>query len=359
MATAAVISLDDTRQAFAKTSARQELHADLDRWLESVEAHRPDDPPSLEALTPEVLARRQELTGKIAAVLVAQRHGPGLHQRLRPCPHCPRLLPARPAPPRTVHTMVGEVARTRPSCDCPDCQQGFAPRDAALQWSARRTPWARPQAAARLAAEGPLETAQELCTQLTGLSWSDQTIPAVAGALSPELGVLEVSPTAAEMAQRVAERAAGKTGRPLMGLAIDGALVPTRPAQAQGEATGRRRTRARRAGGQGEGQEAQGFRFSLVDQERMVPLVSWYRMAGDEAVGTALKRVKDAGVIPEDQGRVCGLGDGAKWIGSRSTPSFPRPCRAWTPTMAVSPYTKWAACRLVITPSRRASGWTP
>jgi hypothetical protein len=323
MATAAVISLDETRQAFAKTHARQELHAYLDRWLESVEANMPDDTPSLEALTQAVLARRQELTGKIAEVLVAQRHGQGLQQRIMPCPHCPRLLPARPAPPRTVHTMVGEVSLTRPYFYCPDCQQGFAPLDEALQLSERRTQWDMQQAAARLAAEVPFETAQELFTQLTGLSLSDHTIHAVAGELSQELGVLEVSPTAAAMAQRVAEMAAGKTWRPIMVLAIDGAFVPTRPAQAKGEATGRRHIRARRAGWQGEWKEAKGFRFYLVDQERIIHMLSWYRVAGDEDVGTALKRVKDAGLIPEDQVRLCVIGDGAKWIWKQVNAIFP------------------------------------
>jgi hypothetical protein len=323
MATAAVISLDETRQAFAKTHARQELHAYLDRWLESVEANMPDDTPSLEALTQAVLARRQELTGKIAEVLVAQRHGQGLQQRIMPCPHCPRLLPARPAPPRTVHTMVGEVSLTRPYFYCPDCQQGFAPLDEALQLSERRTQWDMQQAAARLAAEVPFETAQELFTQLTGLSLSDHTIHAVAGELGQELGVLEVSPTAAEMTQRVAEMAAGKTWRPIMVLAIDGAFVPTRPAQAKGEATGRRHTRARRASWQGEWKEAKGFRFYLVDQERIVHMLSWYRVAGDEDVGTALKHVKDAGLIPEDQVRLCVIGDGAKWIWKQVNAIFP------------------------------------
>jgi hypothetical protein len=323
MATAAVLALDNTRQAFAKTRARQELHAYLDRWLESVEANMPDDTPSLEALTPAVLARRQELTGKIAEVLVAQRHGPGLDQHIRPCPHCPRLLPARPAPPRTVRTMVGEVSLTRPYFYCPDCQQGFAPLDKALQRSERRTQWDMQQAAARLAAEVPFETAQELFTQLTGVSLSDPTIHAVAGALSQALGVLEVRPTAAEMAQRVAGVAAGKTWRPSMVLAIDGAFVPTRPAQATGEATGRRRARARRAGWQGEWKEAKGFRFYLVDQARSVHRLSGYRVAGDEDVGTALKRVKDAGLIPEDQVRLCVIGDGAKWIWKQVNALFP------------------------------------
>jgi hypothetical protein len=168
MATAAVLALANTRQAFAKTRARQERHAYLDRWLESVEANRPDDMPSLEELTPAVFALRQELTGQITEALVAQRHGQVLHQRTLPCPHCQRLLPARPAPPRTVHTMVGEVSLSRPYFYCPQCQQGFAPLDDALQLSERRTQWDLQQAAARLAAEVPFATAQELFTQLTG-----------------------------------------------------------------------------------------------------------------------------------------------------------------------------------------------
>jgi Uncharacterised protein family (UPF0236) len=323
MATAAVISFEETRQAFAKTRVRQELHAYLDRWLERVEANMPEETPTLAELTHAVFALRQELTGKITEALVAQRHAPVLHQRTMPCPSCQRLLPARPAPPRTVHTMVGEVSLTRPYFYCPHCQQGFAPLDDALQLSERRTQWDLQQAAARLAAEVPFKTAQELFTQLTGLSLSDHTIHAVAGELSQELGVLEVSPTAAEIAQRVAEMAAGKTWRPIMVLAIDGAFVPTRPEQAKGLPTSHRRARARRAGWQGEWREAKGFRFYLVDKERIVHVVSWYRVGRDEDMGEALKRVKEAGVLPEDQVRLCVIGDGAKWIWNQVNALFP------------------------------------
>lgn len=46
MATAAVISFEETRRAFAKTRARQQLHAQLDRWLDRLEAHMPEAPPA-------------------------------------------------------------------------------------------------------------------------------------------------------------------------------------------------------------------------------------------------------------------------------------------------------------------------
>lgn len=323
MTTAAVISFEEARQALAKTQARQQLHEHLDRWLDRLEAHVSNDSPSLEELTQAVFGLRQELTGRITEAVVEQSHRHMLQQRTMRCPDCDRLLPARPAPLRTVHTMVGEVSLSRPYFYCISCQKGFAPLDDALQLSERRVQWDLQQAAARLAAEVPFKTAQELFTQLTGLSLSDHTIHAVAGELSHELGVLEVSPTAAEIGHRVAEMAAGKTWRPVLVLAIDGAYVPTRPEQAKGSAPGRRGRRARRAEWEGEWKEAKGFRFYLVDQERIVHLVSWYQVCCDEEVGTALRQVKEAGLIPEDQVRLCVLGDGAKWIWKQVHALFP------------------------------------
>jgi hypothetical protein len=197
MAAAAVISFEETRQSFAKTRARQQLHAYLDGWLERLETNRPDDTPSLEALTQTVLAMRQELTGRITQALVEQPHARVLHQRTMPCPHCQCLLPTRPTQPRTVHTMVGEVSLSRPYFYCSHCQHGFSPLDDVLQRSERRTPWDLQKAGARLAAEVPLKTAQVLFRELTGLPLSDHTLHKVTGELSHALGVLEVSPTAA------------------------------------------------------------------------------------------------------------------------------------------------------------------
>jgi hypothetical protein len=67
MATAAVLSFEETNQAFAKTRARQQLHAQLDRWLDGLEAHITEDTPSLEARIQAVCAVRPEWTGQMAA----------------------------------------------------------------------------------------------------------------------------------------------------------------------------------------------------------------------------------------------------------------------------------------------------
>jgi hypothetical protein len=194
MTAAAVISFEEARRAFAKPRARQQLHASLDGGLDRLETHMPDDTPSLEELTQAVFAMCQELPGRITQALVEQQHAHVLHQRTMPCPHCQRLLPARAAPPRTVHTLVGEVSLSRPYFYCMYCQQGFAPLDDVLQLSERRTPWAMQQAAARLAAEVPFATAEEWFAQLTGLSLSDHTSHAVTGELGPGLGSWRPAP---------------------------------------------------------------------------------------------------------------------------------------------------------------------
>ena len=74
------------------------------------------------------------------------------------------------------------------------------------------------------------------------------------------------------------------------------------------------RRRARRRRWQGEYHEAKGFRFYLVDDERIEQLISWHQMGNEQAFGAALRQVKEAGLIPEDQVRLCAIGDGAAWI---------------------------------------------
>lgn len=327
MVTAPVLALlesgEETGQAWVRAQTRRELHECFDLWLDALEEAMKEEPPSLEVLTRAVWARRQELTAQVTEVLVRQRHAQALGQKNAPCPHCGRLLPARGLVSRTVETLVGEVALERPYFYCLECKQGFYPLDAALELAERRKQWDIQETGARLAAEVPFETAQELFSQLTGLSLSDHTTHAVVGEVGRGLGVLEVSPTAEEIAQRVASVAQGQKQPPIMVLAIDGAHVPTRPPEAKGPGKGRKRQRARRARWHGEWKEAKGFRFYLVDKERIVHVLSWHQIQKDVQVGEALRQVKEAGLIPEEQVRLCVIGDGAKWIWNQAKELFP------------------------------------
>ena len=97
--------------------------------------------------------------------------------------------------------------------------------------------------------------------------------------------------------------------------------VPTVPGS-PGE--GRRRTRAKRARWRGQWRDAKGFRFYLLDGERIVHVLSWHQVQNEEQLGEALKQVKEAGVIPEEQVRLCVVCDGAEWIWKHVQALFPQ-----------------------------------
>jgi hypothetical protein len=323
MVTASVLDLEEPAADWGRIPTRRELHENFDAWLDTLEEAVTEKSLSLDALARKVLAQRQELTSMVTEALVQRRHRQALDQKTAPCPQCGRLLPARALVPRTVETLVGEVSFERPYFYCLGCKRGFYPLDEDLELSERRKQWDIQEAGAKLAAEVPFETAQELFSELTGLSLSGHTTHEVVEELGQGLGVLDVSPTAKEIAQRVSNVTEGKKQPSIMVLAIDGAHVPTRPARARGPGKGRKRHRARRARWQGEWKEAKGFRFYLVDKERIVHVLSWHQIQKDDQVGEALRQVKEAGLIPEEQVRLCVIGDGAKWIWKQAKEMFP------------------------------------
>ena len=60
-----------------------------------------------------------------------------------------------------------------------------------------------------------------------------------------------------------------------------------------------------------------------MDKERIVHVLSWHQVQKDNQVGEALRQVKEAGLIPEGQVRLCVIGDGAKWIWNQAKELFP------------------------------------
>jgi hypothetical protein len=137
------------------------------------------------------------------------------------------------------------------------------------------------------------------------------------------LTVLDVAPTREEIERRGAEVAEGHFRRPVLVLGIDGAYVPTRPDSARGRRSGRGRHRAKRARWKGQWREAKGFRFYLVDGERIVQVLSWHQVQTEAELGAALQQIKDADLIPEAQVRLCVVCDGAAWIWKHVQTLFP------------------------------------
>ncbi len=212
-----------------------------------------------------------------------------------------------------METLLGAVTLERPYFYCAACHHGFYPLDEALGLSGQRKQWDVQQAGVKLGLEMPHQRASKLLDELTDASMSDCALHDVLHRTG-SLQVLHVCPDAADIQDRIAQAAAGRKWRPIVVLAIDAAEVPSRPETAKGTRPGRKKSRARRQRWQGEYREAKGFRFYLVDDERIVHLISWHQMGDEQAFGAALRQVKEAGLIPEDQVRLCAIGDGAPWI---------------------------------------------
>jgi Uncharacterised protein family (UPF0236) len=320
---AEVISFDEVRARKQWSILRQQLHARFDQWLDTLEQAWHEPPATLSEVTATVWDVRQQLTGGITETIVAHVHE-GERQRTQArCPRCARVLKVQEHVGRTVETMVGPVALERPYFYCRTCRVGLYPLDDALGLVAGCKQLDMQHAAVKLATEVPYDTGQSLFADLTGMHFGSERMHTMTNQVGTELTVLDVTPSRQEIERRIAAVSTGRFRRPVLVLGIDGAYVPTRPDSAQERCAGRRGKRAKRARWRGQWRDAKGFRFYLLDGERIVHVLSWHQVQNEEQLGEALKQVKEAGVIPEEQVRLCVVCDGAEWIWKHVQALFP------------------------------------
>jgi len=323
MGCAEVISLAEVRARKQWDGLRQALHAQFDQWLDALEARLPEHQMSLCEVSDLVWQLRQELTGGLTETLLKQVHTSELTRKQAPCPQCERLITARPAATRTVETMVGTMQFERPYFYCRRCHKGFYPFDSALNLAPGRLQLDVQQAAAKTVMEMPYDEAQTFFHDLTGVHMSAERMHTLTNQVAEGLTVSELAPSRQQIEERIAEVASGQWRRPVVVLGIDGTFVPTRPESARGRRPGQRRSRAKRPHWKGAWRDAKGFRFYLLDERRIVHLLSWHQVQDEAELGEALRDVKKAGLIPEDQIRLCVVCDGASWIWKHVQALFP------------------------------------
>jgi hypothetical protein len=315
---------ENTREPKQWSTLRQQLHERFDQWLDTLEQAWPEPPATLSEVTATLWDVRQQLTGGITETIVAHAHAGERQRQQASCPKCARVLKVQAHVGRTVETMVGPVELERPYFYCRTCRVGLYPLDDALGLVAGCKQLDMQHAAAQLVTEVPYDTAQSLFEDLTGMHFGSERMHTMTNQAGAGLTVVDVTPSRQEIERRIAEVAAGRFRRPVLVLGIDGAYVPTRPDSARQPCQGRRGTRAQRARWRGQWREAKGFRFYLLDGERIVHVLSWHQVHNEEQLGEALKQVKEAGVIPEEQVRLCVVCDGAEWIWKHVQALFPQ-----------------------------------
>ena len=327
MGCAEIILLSEVRASSQWQGLRDDLHARFDQWLDCLQSQLPDPQAHLAEVTEAVWNLRQDLTGGLSETIVQHAHVGELTRQCAHCPRCDRRLPARPLVARTVETLVGTVQVERPYFYCPSGCGGFYPLDEALGLRSGRFQLDVQQAAADLATELPYETASTLFGRLTGISVSSERMHTLTHQAAEGLTVLDVAPSRDQIDQLVAKVAAGRFRRPVLVLGIDGAYVPSRPESARGRRPGQSHQRAKRARWRHEWREAKGFRFYLLDGDRIVHVLSWHQVQNEHDLGEALRQVKETGLIPEETVRLCVVCDGAEWIWKHIQALFPQACQ--------------------------------
>jgi hypothetical protein len=222
--------------------------------------------------------------------------------------------------------------------------QGVYPLDEVLGLAPGRLQLDVQQAAAPLVTAVPYAEAQTLFGTLTGVDVGSERMHTVTNHVAEGLTVLDVTPSRDEIVRRIPE-VAGHCRRPVV-VGIEGAFVPTRPDSARQRRPGQRGKRAKRALWRGQWRDAKGLRFYLLDGDHIVHLLSWHQVHNEEQLGAALTHVKEAGVMPEEQVRLCVVCDGAEWIWKHVQALFPQArqvldyshCAQYLPRVAQAPY---------------------
>lgn len=147
------IAFDDVRARPQRQALRHQLHVRFDHWLDALESRLPESAPTLAQVGAAIWSLRQQLTAGVAQTLIERRHQNAPHRQHLRCPQCARCLTARPAVPRTVETLVGEVAWHRPYCYGRACHVERSPLDDVWGLRAARMQRDGQRAAAEVARE--------------------------------------------------------------------------------------------------------------------------------------------------------------------------------------------------------------
>jgi hypothetical protein len=284
-------------------------HDALDAWLDQVDADTPEAP-SLRDISERLLQTRHAVLSACLDTIIRQRYARELQQTDAECA-CGRRLVRRRFDAKAVSTLHGTILLHRPYFYCDRCERGFHPLDTTLQLSAKHHQFDGQERTTRLGADLPFDLSADHCAHLTGVAASPHFIHETLNAVGETATVDRVVPDAAEIGRRIAEARGDSPRRPVLVVACDGAMAPTRPA-------GGRRTKR----GPGSWREAKGVRVYLLGKDqRVIHVASWHQIADKATLAPAIRLLAER--IPRDRVRIALVADGAEWIWDLLGEHFP------------------------------------
>jgi hypothetical protein len=291
---------------------RHMIHDEVDKWVDQIveDAFKDDRQLTVMELSELFAKTKQQFFGACFQALIEQKHTGLLEQVHASCPTCGKLCKKRRDVPKEMVTMQGPSVLKRPWFYCVDCAYGFSPLDKVLEISRKKYQFDIQKKSTRTTAEVPFSCSSELFEELTGQPISDHFMHDTFERIGGHVSLEDVVPSKEEITKRCQE-SAGTSWRPVLVVASDGAHVPTRPKAKRNEKRG-----------QGQWQEAKGFRIYLLAEDCIMHVASWHQIQNENQFGKDLAFV--ASQIPQDDVRIGLLGDGADWLWKHMTSCFPK-----------------------------------
>jgi len=296
----------------AKEQFRAMIHDEVDKWVDLIVDEAFEDGKQLTVMEiSELFSKtKQKFFGACFQALIEQKYTDLLGQGKAPCPKCGKTCKKRRDAKKEMVTMQGSSILKRPWFYCSDCLYGFTPFDKILEISRKKYQFDVQKKSARTTAEVPFSCGSELFEDLTSQPISDHFMHDTFEQVGKHACLEDVVPGHEEITARC-RAVTGKSWRPVLVVASDGAHVPTRPKANRNEKRGK-----------GRWQEAKGFRLYLLGKDRIVHIASWHQIQNEEQFGKDLAFV--AARIPQDEVRIGLLGDGADWLWKHMVAYFPK-----------------------------------
>ena len=287
-------------------------HEAIDLWVDGrTPLFEQQTPAQLNDLSNHFQESRQELLGACMKALVEKLYAGYLDQEWAGCPQCGKTLRRKRLDQKELSTLQGSFVIHRPYFYCPKCRHGFYPLDEALALAPEHHPYDIQQRITATAAQMPFAGSAEHFEDLTGIGVGNHFSHEILNAVGEAATLEVVIPEEQEIERRIIEATGPSGAPPVLVVAADGAMMPTRPKAAR---KGKR--------GKGRYQEVKGFRLYLLDgEEKIIPVASWHQVQDAERFHQDLAVV--ARRIDQSKVRIALLGDGASWLWSAMVECFP------------------------------------
>lgn len=302
-----------TKKIGSSENWRSQFFNFLDTRLDKIEQEYPME--DLGEISKAVFQERSEILGRLVLGLIERKFGHLLNQQNCDCPKCGKRMQRQGKLTRNIQTLAGQFQLKRPYFYCRPCRLGYYPLDEALGLAESSKQYDVQDVEAWLSSETVYETASETYERITGVKLSEHHMHEVTNGIAEEVGILDVCPSREEIDKKIEEQSKDKFRRPIMMLALDGAHGPMRPEPSPHPRKGKR--------GAGKWKEIKGFRLYLIDGQDIDHLISWHQVCEDHELSEDLIKIKEAGLIPEENIRLGIIGDGAPWIWNRCKEIFP------------------------------------